>query len=36
MLTSLAPLDWWVIGGYLIVITAIGLIVGYRVRHSGE
>ena len=36
MLTSLAPLDWWVIGGYLIVITAIGLIVGYRVRQSGE
>ena len=36
MLTSLAPLDWWVIGAYLIVITAIGLIVGYRVRHSGE
>ena len=36
MLTSLAPLDWWVIGAYLIIITAIGLIVGYRVRHSGE
>ena len=36
MLTSLAPLDWWVIGAYLVVITAIGLIVGYRVRQSGE
>ena len=36
MLTSLAPLDWWVIGAYLIIITAIGLIVGYRVRQTGE
>jgi Na+/proline symporter len=29
-------LDWAVLVGYLIVITAIGLIVGYRVRHSRE
>src|SRR5688572_3703790 len=33
---NIAPLDWAVIVAYLIVITAIGLIVGYRVRHSGE
>jgi Na+/proline symporter len=33
---SLAPLDWIVIGAYLVIITAIGLFVGYRVRHSGE
>ena len=35
-MVSLAPLDWIVIGAYLVIITAIGLIVGYRVRHSGE
>jgi Na+/proline symporter len=29
-------LDWAVLVGYLIAITAIGLIVGYRVRHSRE
>jgi Na+/proline symporter len=29
-------LDWVVLVAYLVVITAIGLIVGYRVRHSGE
>ena len=33
---SIAPLDWAVLVVYLIVITAIGLIVGYRVRHSSE
>lgn len=33
---NLATLDWMVLGAYLLVITAIGLFVGYRVRHSGE
>jgi len=33
---NLAPLDWAVLLVYLIGITAIGLLVGYRVRHSGE
>jgi Na+/proline symporter len=33
---SLAFLDWVVLAGYLVVITAIGLIAGYRVRHSTE
>jgi Na+/proline symporter len=33
---NLAPLDWIILAGYLVVITAIGLIVGYRVRQSGE
>lgn len=33
---SLAPLDWMVLVAYLVIITAIGLIVGYRVRQSGE
>src|SRR5215203_4953504 len=33
---SLAALDWAVLVGYLLIITAIGMIVGYRVRHSGE
>ena len=33
---SIAPLDWAVIIAYLIVVTAIGLVVGYRVRHSGD
>ncbi len=33
---NLATLDWMVLGAYLVVITAIGLIVGYKVRHSGE
>ena len=33
---NLAPLDWIILAGYLAVITAIGLIVGYRVRQSGE
>jgi Na+/proline symporter len=33
---SIAPLDWFVLAAYLVIITAIGLIVGYRVRHSSE
>jgi Na+/proline symporter len=33
---DLATLDWAILIAYLIVITAIGLIVGYRVRQSGE
>jgi Na+/proline symporter len=33
---TLAALDWIVLTGYLLIITAIGMIVGYRVRHSGE
>jgi Na+/proline symporter len=33
---TLAPLDWGVLVVYLVVITAIGLIAGYRVRHTGE
>ena len=33
---NIAPLDWAVIVAYFIVITAIGLVVGYRVRHTGD
>ena len=33
---TIAPLDWIVLVAYLILITSIGLIVGYRVRHTGE
>ena len=33
---NLAALDLAVLIGYLLVITAIGMVVGYRVRHSGE
>ena len=33
---NIAPLDWAVIVAYLVVITAIGLYVGRRVRHTGE
>jgi solute:Na+ symporter, SSS family len=33
---TIAPLDWAVLVAYLIVITGIGLIVGYRVRHTAE
>src|SRR5215203_441317 len=33
---SLAALDWAVIIVYFVVITAIGLVAGYRVRKSGE
>ena len=29
---SIATLDWIVIGAYFVIITAIGLVVGYRVR----
>jgi Na+/proline symporter len=33
---NIAPLDWAVLVGYLIIITAIGLIAGYKVRQSGD
>jgi Na+/proline symporter len=33
---NISPLDWLVLGAYLVIITAIGLIVGYRVRKTGE
>ena len=33
---NIATLDWMVIGAYFVVITAIGLIAGYRVRQTGE
>jgi Na+/proline symporter len=33
---DIATLDWIVIGVYFVIITAIGLIAGYRVRHTGE
>src|SRR4029077_6042656 len=33
---TIAPLDWAVLVVYLIAITGIGLIVGYRVRRSAE
>ena len=33
---TIARLDWVVLVAYLIVITGIGLAVGYRVRRSGE
>jgi Na+/proline symporter len=33
---NIATLDWIILVGYLVVITAIGLIAGYRVRHTGE
>lgn len=33
---NIAPLDWAVLAIYLVVITAIGLLVGYRVRKSGD
>ena len=36
MNASIATLDWIVLGAYLVVITAIGLAAGYRVRRSGE
>lgn len=32
----IAPLDWAVLVAYLVVITGIGLLVGFRVRRSGE
>jgi Na+/proline symporter len=33
---NIAFLDWVVLGAYFVVIAAIGLIAGYRVRRSGE
>ncbi len=33
---NIATLDWMVIGGYFVIITAIGLVAGYRVRRTGE
>jgi Na+/proline symporter len=33
---NIATLDWIVIAVYFVIITAIGLIVGYRVRRTGE
>jgi Na+/proline symporter len=33
---NIAPLDWAVLAAYLVIITAIGLVAGYRVRHTGE
>jgi Na+/proline symporter len=33
---QIAPLDWAVLVTYFVAITAIGLVVGYRVRQSGE
>jgi Na+/proline symporter len=32
----LAPLDWLIIVVYFVVITAMGLVVGYRIRRTGE
>jgi len=32
----LAPLDWLIIVAYFVVITAMGLVVGYRIRRTGE
>jgi Na+/proline symporter len=36
MMASITPLDWIVLAAYLIGITAVGLIAGYRVRRSNE
>ena len=33
---DITALDWAVLIAYLIIVTAIGLIVGYRVRHSAD
>ena len=33
---NISTLDWVVIGAYFVIITAIGLVVGLRVRRSGE
>ena len=33
---NIAFLDWVVLGAYFVVIAAIGLVAGYRVRRSGE
>jgi Na+/proline symporter len=32
----IAPLDWFVLIAYFVVITIIGLVAGYRIRRSGE
>jgi len=33
---NIAPLDWVILVGYLLIITAIGLVAGLRVRHTGD
>ena len=33
---DITALDWAVLIAYLIIVTAIGLIVGYRARHSAD
>jgi Na+/proline symporter len=33
---TIAPLDWAVLVAYFVIIAAIGLVVGYRVRHSAD
>jgi Na+/proline symporter len=33
---QIAPLDWIIIVAYFVVITAMGLVVGYRIRRTGE
>lgn len=33
---NITPLDWTVLIAYLVIITVIGLVAGYRVRRSGE
>jgi Na+/proline symporter len=33
---TIAPLDWTVLVVYLVVITGIGVLAGYRVRRSAE
>lgn len=33
---NIATLDWIVIGAYFVIVTAIGLAVGYKVRRSGD
>ena len=32
----IAPLDWFVLVAYFVIITVIGLVSGYRIRKSGE
>ena len=36
MIMNITALDWTVLVSYLVIITAIGLVVGYRVRRSNE
>ena len=33
---TIAPVDWAVVIAYFVLIAAIGLVVGYRVRHSAD